>query len=197
MIGGLMKKELEMLLKNYPVFSVRDIANALNKSRNYAYLVTYRMKKAGSIREIEKGKYSTYQDPFLVASWIVWPSYISGLAALNYYNMTEQLPFTITVVTTRKRKKNLILYGNAKIEFVKIKSSAFIGFQKINYHEKEIFIAEKEKALIDCVVARKMSFDEAIAIIKINKGKVNRKKLFFYAHAWNGLAKKLRGMLDD
>jgi predicted transcriptional regulator of viral defense system len=197
MIGGMMEKELVRALRRYPVFSVRDIAGVLNKGRNYAYLVAYRLKKNGAINEIEKGKYSLDSDPFLVASWVVWPSYISGWAALNYYNLTEQLPFTIHVMTTRKRKRKIISYGNAKIEFVKIKNSAFTGFQRIPYQGKEIFIAEKEKAIIDGLATKKMSFGEAIELIRINRGKISSRKLFSYARAWTGLAKRLKAMLDD
>ena len=81
-----MKERLLKALTGYPVFSVRDIAGVLGKSQNYAYLVAHRLKKAGVIHEIEKGKYSVDSDPFLVASWITWPSYISSWAALNFLN---------------------------------------------------------------------------------------------------------------
>lgn len=47
-----MEKELLNALKPYPVFTVKDIANVLNKSREYAYLVAYRLKKADAIKEI-------------------------------------------------------------------------------------------------------------------------------------------------
>jgi predicted transcriptional regulator of viral defense system len=197
MIGGMMEKELVRALKRYPVFSVRDIANVLGKSRNYAYLAAYRLKKAGAIREIEKGKYTLGADPLLVASWIVWPSYVSGWAALNYYGLTEQLPFTIHVMTTRKRKRKTISFGNAKIEFVKIKNGAFTGFKRVSYQERDMFIAEKEKAIVDALATRKMSPGEAADLIRTNKGRLNGKKLLSYARHWAGLAKKLKAMLHD
>jgi len=190
-----MEKELLNALKPYPVFTVKDIANVLNKSREYAYLVAYRLKKADAIKEIEKGKYTLEEDPFIISSWITWPSYISCWAALNYYKLTEQLPFTIHVITTRKRKRKFVYYGNTKIEFIKIKKSAFAGFQRISYQNKEIFMAEKEKAIIDALAAKKMSFSEAIEIIKDNKGKINSKKLFSYAKKYRGISKKIKEML--
>lgn len=192
-----MQKELITALKRYPVFSVRDIANTLDKSREYAYLVAYRLKRAGAINEIEKGKYTLEEDPFVIASWIVWPSYISGWAALNFYKLTDQLPFTIHIVTTKKRKRKIISYGKTKIEFVKIKKSAFFGFERIIYQNREIFIAEKEKAIIDALATKKMSLEEAIEIIKNNRRKINRNKLFSYAKMSKGLAKKLRRMLNE
>jgi predicted transcriptional regulator of viral defense system len=192
-----MQKTLIKALERYPVFSVRDIANTLDKERDYAYLVAHRLKKSGVIHEIEKGKYSLEEDPFLVSSWIVWPSYISGWAALNYYKLTEQLPFTIHVITTRKRKRKTISYGNARIEFVKIKRDAFFGFRRVVYRDREIFIAEAEKAIVDALAVKKMSISEAIEIVKNNKRKIDRNKLLSYAKIAKGLSKKLRGMLND
>lgn len=191
----MMEKQLITALKRYPVFTVKDIANVLDKSRDYAYLVAYRLKKAGTIYEIEKGKYTLEEDPFVVASWIVWPSYISGWAALNYYKLTEQLPFTIHVVTTRKRKRKTVSYAGAKIEFIKIKKSVFSGFQRVIYQNKEIFIADKEKAIVDALATKKMSFSEAADLIKNNRRKLNKGKLLSYAKKWRGLIKKLKEML--
>jgi len=192
-----MKKALLTALKRYPVFTVRAISDVLDVSRDYAYTVAYRLKKAGEIHEIEKGKYTMEEDAFLVASWITWPSYISGWAALNYYKLTEQLPFTIHVVTTRKRKNKIIAYGNSRIEFIKIKESAFFGFRRVVYQNKEIFIAEEEKALIDALATKKMSLGEARDIIENNKRKLNKTKLLSYAKITKGLAKKLKGFPYD
>ncbi len=190
-----MKEALRKALLDYPVFTVRDLASLLHKKREYAYLQAYRWKKKKLIHEIEKGKYTLEEDPFLISSWIVWPSYISGWAALHYYHLTEQLPFTIQIITTRKRNKRVLNYGNAKIEFTTIKSSFLQGFKKIRYQQHDIFIAEKEKALIDAVATRKMSLGEGIEMIK--KNKINRKKLFSYAALVRGLTPKIRGELHD
>jgi len=190
-----MQKQVLTALKRYPVFTVRDIANVLDKKRSYAYLVAYRLKKAGVIHEIEKGKYTLEEDPFIIASWIVWPSYISGWAALNYHKLTEQLPFTIQVITTRKRKNKLISYGGTRIEFIKIKNKAFCGYQRVMHRDREIFIAEKEKAIVDALAAKKLSFPEAAEIIRNNKRKLNKGKLLSYAGIWSGLAKKMRKIL--
>ncbi len=87
------KEEIRNALKNYPVFTVRDLASLLDKKRNYAYLQAYRWKKQKLIYEIEKGKYTMEKDPFLISSWIVWPSYISGWAAIHYYHLERYTAF--------------------------------------------------------------------------------------------------------
>ena len=192
-----MKEEIRKALQKYPVFTIRDLANLLNKKMDYVYLQTYRWKKKKLIYEIEKGKYTMEEDPFLVASWIVWPSYISGWAAIHYYHFTEQLPFTIQVITSRKRNKKILNYGNAKIELNTIKPSFLKGYKRVIYQQKDIFIAEKEKAFIDALATRKMSLVEGIEIIKNNKRRINLKKLFSYATMVKGLTTKLKRELYD
>ncbi len=192
-----MKEAIRTALQDYPVFTVRDLASLLNKKIDYAYLQAYRWKKKKLIFGLEKGKYTLEKDPFLISSGIIWPSYISGWAALHYYHLTEQLPFTIQIITTRKRKRRILNYGNAKLEFSTVKPSFFSGFQRVSYQQKEIFIAEKEKALIDALATKKMSLTEGIEIIKNNKRKINLKKLFSYAAMVRGLIKKLKRELYD
>ena len=192
-----MNNSIRKALHEYPVFTVRDLASLLNKERGYAYLQAYRWKKRNLIYEIEKGKYTVEEDPFIISSWIIWPSYISGWAALHFYHLTEQLPFTIQVITSRKRNKRIINYGNAKIEFTTVRPSFLKGYKQVIYQQKNIFIAEKEKALVDALAARKMTFTEGIGIIKDNRKNLNLKKLFFYAAMVKGLAAKLRRELHD
>lgn len=192
-----MKERLKKALKEYPVFTVKDLASLLNKKNDYAYLQAYRWKKEKIIHKIEKGKYTMEEDPFIISSWIVWPSYISGWAALHYHHLTEQLPFTIQIITTRKRKRRVLRYGNANLEFTQVSPSFLNGFKKIIYQQKEIFIAEKEKAVIDALATKRMSLTEGMEIIKSNKRKLNLRKLFAYAAFVKGLTAKLKGGIYD
>lgn len=192
-----MREALLSALRQYPVFSVRSLASTLGKRRPYAYLVAYRLKKAGAIHEIEKGKYTVESDPFLVASWVVWPSYISGWAALHYHKMTEQLPFAIQIVTTRRRKNPVIFFKGTKLNFTYIKKSAFCGYARIDYAGRYIFMAQKEKAIADALASKRMSFAEAAEIVRRNRGKLNIRRLLSYANAAGGPAKKLKEVLHD
>lgn len=197
MIGDIMQAKLVTELKRYPVFTVKDIAAVLHTKSSYSYLVAYRLKKAGVIQEIEKGKYTLEKDPFMIASWIVWPSYITSWAALNYHKLTEQLPFTIQVATTRKRKKGSLVFMGTSIKFIKIRKSVLRGFQKIRYQDKEIYMAEKEKALIDGLSSHTLSLPEAVEIIKNNPRQIKRRMLFAYARTYKRLVIQLKRKLHD
>jgi predicted transcriptional regulator of viral defense system len=166
--------ELIQKLKEYAVFSALDVENILGKSRQYAYLFIQRLKMSNLIYEIEKGRYTCHRDPFLIASRIVWPSYMSGWIALQYHHLTEQLPSTIEVVTTRSRKQRKIEFMNVRIEFSIVDPTHFFGYEKIEYKGQSIFIANKEKALLDALFLRHISPNEFKDILKSKKISIRR-----------------------
>lgn len=167
-------------LKKYPVFSIRTLSGIINKENYYSKLVAHRLKKSGLIFELERDRYTLHTDPLLVASHIVWPCYISSWTAIRYYNLTEQLPSNIQVITTRARKRRKLQFKNATIEFIKIKRENFFGFGKIPYGEFEIFIAEKEKALADALYLKQMSSRAFLEILQQYRKELDTKKLVTY-----------------
>jgi predicted transcriptional regulator of viral defense system len=192
-------RDLLVKLQDYTVFSAADIEKITGKNRQYVYLHMQRLKTAGLIFEIEKGKYSIQTDPFLVASRIVWPSYISGWAASQFYQLTEQLPNVIEVMTTRSRKNRQITFRGVGIEFSRLKKSNFFGYDKIRYKKHSIFIADKEKTLLDILFLGHISPSEFSEVVKSNHKRLSIRKLFSYARKMRFNLSKIRKLVkpDD
>src|SRR3989344_1270508 len=193
-------KKIELLkeLKKYPLFNLKIVKDIINKDRNYTKLFIHRLKKDNFIFEIEKNKYTFGKDSFVIASNIIWPCYISGWSALIYHHLTDQIPQTIFVITTRARKKKEIIFNNAKIRFTKVNSKYFFGYKKERYGNYDIFIAEKEKALIDSALLKKISFSEVCDIMKGNVKNINIPLLIEYLIKINNksLIKRFGFLLD-
>lgn len=153
-------------LKRYPIFNNTVLKNKLYKSSEYTNLFIYRLTKRGLIHKVERNKYTVFKDPFLIASRIVWPSYISCWSALKYHNLTEQIPHDITVILTIDKKD--IIFNNTGIRFIKTQPRNFFGYEKVGYHGSEIFIADVEKSIIDSALLRKVSFSELNDIMSGN-----------------------------
>jgi predicted transcriptional regulator of viral defense system len=188
-------------LKRYPVFTTKTIRDITGKERDYSNLIMYRLKKADLIFEIEKNKYTVHNDSFIVASYVVWPSYITGWAALQYYHLTEQLPWKIEVITTRSRKQKEINFGNSKIEFIKTKPEFMFGYGRSYYRGFEIFVADKEKAIADAYVFKRISEDELLEIIKRHINELNVKLISKYIRKmirkpWGKKAKEFLARID-
>ncbi|MGQ4833762.1 MAG: type IV toxin-antitoxin system AbiEi family antitoxin domain-containing protein [Candidatus Asgardarchaeia archaeon] len=138
---------VDELLKR-PVFSANDLL-VRGVSRSYIKRLANYLKSKKKIKIVEKGKYATVDNPFLVAPFITFPSYISMFSALFLRNAISQIPMAVQIVTTRRRKNKIITYNNTKIEFFKIKKSLFFGFEYIWHENYQIPVATIEKAIID------------------------------------------------
>lgn len=146
---GMRSRELLEKLNSWqkPLFTPTDLAKVTNKSKAYLKVYLSRLKKKKVLREVERGKYSLSLHPYIIASNLIFPSYISFLSAYAYYQLTTQLPRRIQVVA-RRSKKSLPL-DDYLVEFIKFPPARMFGFHKEKFMEKEVFIAEKEKAIID------------------------------------------------
>jgi len=167
-------------LEKYPVFTINIVSGITKKEKPYTRLIIHRLKKAGLIYELERDRYTLHYDPLLVASHILWPCYISSWAAIRYYNLTEQLPTMIEVITTRPKEKKEIKFAGAKIRFSRIKIENLFGYGKVSSGSYEIFMAEKEKALADALYLRQMTFQTFLEIVNEHKKEINIRKLVSY-----------------
>ena len=167
--------ELMEKLRALPLFTINDLSRIIRKKDSYVKVVAYRLRKRGLIKHIEKGKYTVCDDPVEFASYLTVPSYISFWTALRIYNLTEQLPVGAMVAVQKPKKE--IRFNREKITFTKV--SQFWGYKKMRYRDFDIFIAEKEKAIIDCFISKNTPFDEAAKAI-LGK-EMNYEKLIEYA----------------
>lgn len=164
----------------------------------YAKLVLQRLKKAHQVTEIERGTFTVHADALLVASRIAWPSYISLWSALRYHDLTEQIPHAVWVVSTRKRKRTRLTFADIPIMFVHTKHRYLFGYDKVEYRGFEIFVADPEKSVIDCLLFRRVSVSETFDVLKANIKTLRVGRLVEYAiRTDNGaLIKRLGHMLD-
>jgi len=111
-----------------------------------------RALKNGLIHRINRGNYINsflYGFPGVeeIACFLRPPAYVTCEWALNYHGITLQAPFVCTAVTlsTAVGKSREIEYQGITIEFSKISSKLFFGYET----HKGFYMATAEKALVD------------------------------------------------
>ena len=162
---SLKKIELLNVLKTYPLFTLNDFVKITGKDSKYCHLIISRLKKEGLIFAITKGKYTVHEDPLIYSSHIYVPSYISYWSGLRYHDMTTQLPKDIFIAVPESKRP--ITINNKRLIFVKTKH--FFGYEKTKYKGLSIYVADKEKSIIDSFFAKNVPFDElATAIAQAN-----------------------------
>lgn len=155
------------VLKNFansPVFSLADINQIIN-NRSYAKKFLRRMLNKGKIFKIKKDNYTLYNDPFLVSTFLIKPSYISSVSALSYHKLITQIPNEVFCATLKNSRK---FRFSENINF--FHTNYFFGFELRDYEKFKILIAEPEKAIIDSFSIIPISvFEEALDSINKNK----------------------------
>ena len=186
-------------LQEYPTFNIDTFANIINNNKIYAKMHLNRLKNRDIVKRIQRNVYTVQEDPLIIASRIIWPSYISLWAAFRYHNLTEQIPNKISVITTRSKSRENIQMMNTAIIFEKIRPSWFFGFSKIKIQDFEVFMAEPEKALIDAVLLKKISTAEIYSLLRENIKNISTKKLVdcILRTKNNALSKRFGWMLES
>jgi len=179
-------------LRKYPLFTINDLARLLRKDEKYVKVVAYRLMKDGIIKQVERGKYTIHDDAIEFASYIAVPSYISFWTALKFYGLTEQLPEQVMIAIPRSKKS--IMFNGIIISFTNLKQ--FWGYSKIRYGAFDIMMAEKEKAIIDCLLAKNTPFDEVAKAIESDELDYN-KLIAYTKRAGNTSAAKRIGYLME
>jgi len=148
---------------NKPYWSVADLQKVLGyRGRQTLLVVLHRLVRQGVLTRMRRGIYrvsiSSVEGAHL-ANLLYTPSYLSFESALSRYGILSQIPYTITLATTRRSKKT-ILDGTA-VEYRQLRKDLFFGHRI----DKGLDIAEPEKALLDALyLARRgtlsLAFDE-------------------------------------
>ena len=140
---------LNSLLKSskLSVFHPSDIMKAAGVDAASAHVYALRMVRKGLLFPVENGKYTTSNDPYVVASQIFSVSYISFISALSLYGQVEQVLKDILVVAPTFHRE--IEFEGVNIRFIKFPRALFFGFRKIPRGDSYVMLADREKAIVD------------------------------------------------
>ncbi|MFZ3077456.1 MAG: type IV toxin-antitoxin system AbiEi family antitoxin [Candidatus Aenigmatarchaeota archaeon] len=142
------------------IFTSRDVIRVLGKSYAESRKIISNLKAKRWIERLEAGKYLIIplsagvkpkytEHEFIIGSKLAEPYYIGYWNALNYYHLTEQIPFSVFIAITKRKSNRKILDVN--YVFVTLTRKKFFGYTAVNIAGKNINISDKEKTIADCM----------------------------------------------
>lgn len=164
-------------LRKYPVFDAGEVAKILNCDKKYANLVLNRLYNKKVVKRIEFGKYTLCNLAQTIATHLVSPSYISGWYALRYYNLTEQLPQQIDVLTTKKKNKKLLIFNKEKIKYTTVDKKYLFEFFNEVSEQHTMSIASIEKTIVDCLYFDLAPLSVIVQAIKTGEEKISLERI--------------------
>lgn len=107
-------------------FSFKEAQAISNLSPGSLKVLMYRMEKQGWIERIEKGKYLIIPlgakkgkytiNEFVIGYEVVKNAAVAYWSALNYHGFTEQIPNTVFIQTTSRKKNKKLRYLISRTE---------------------------------------------------------------------------------
>lgn len=201
---------LEMEWRKPKYTTIKEIMSLLNCSYANAKNIVQRLVNKNWLASTSKGKYFLISadsgiegipptNSLLIGSLFVNPYYFSYSTANSFYGFTTQLPSTVYIATLKSRRNTTI--HNTRYRFVKLSENKFFGFTEVKVFDADVFMADREKALIDSVDKMRYSggVSEVIDLLKNSVGKIDMDKTLDYACRMksNSLIQRLGFLLES
>jgi predicted transcriptional regulator of viral defense system len=142
------------LVGDMACFDLQLLVQALDEKREAIRVQLSRFMKQGRVIPLRRGMYTladiyrhTALVPAVLANNLYRPSYLSGLWALEYYDLIPETVIWLTSVTPRVPRRFENKFGI--FEYRNIRQSAFFGYLSAPYGGADILVARAEKALLD------------------------------------------------
>jgi predicted transcriptional regulator of viral defense system len=203
-----MRNALLEELASKKTFTMQDAQKISTVNKAVLKVILSRLEKQGQIERIEKGKYmiiplgakkGTYTlNEFALGTNIVQPCVIAYWSALHYHGYTEQVPRTVFLQTTaRKKKQGLTIFG-IPYKIVRIKKEKIFGTENVWFEEIPVTITDKEKTIIDCLDKPQYSGGIIEVAKALRTKKYDAQKLKNYAHTIHntGVIRRLGYLCD-
>lgn len=153
-----------------PLFTVNEAERATGMNRASLREKLSRLADRGDLYRIERGKYTVHDDPMIYATYVETPSYTSLWSGLRFYDLTTQQPTRVQVIAAASR-------GDLpRIDF--FYSGNLFGFGRERYEGFDIFVADVERLLIDCLARKQVPVSELGALVEA----VDTETVTDYAH---------------
>lgn len=152
---------LNELAKKGQTFTFEDASRISSLSHQSLKVSLSRMEKEGVVERIEKGKFLIIPlgarkggytvNEFIIGSQLIEPAVIAYWSALNYHGLTEQIPGTVFIQTTaRKKEQELEIFG-VRYRIVRVIGKKHFGIENIWIDDTAVKITDPEKTVVDCL----------------------------------------------
>jgi predicted transcriptional regulator of viral defense system len=141
------------------LFTVDNAREILDCSNEILRVVLWRLALKGRIQRVKRGYYLLVparagydtkwsEHVFYFIDGVLDEYYVGYWTALSYWQMTEQIPLTVFIATT-KRRRDFTYSDTVPIHFITISPHKFFGWTQESIGDRSFRISDKEKTIID------------------------------------------------
>jgi predicted transcriptional regulator of viral defense system len=136
-------------------FNSRTFSALFGLDKFQTHNLLNRMEQTGLVTRVERGKFlllgltpeKVLSNPLYIGSNLVTPAYVSFWSALHFHGFTEQVPRTVFVATTHRKKQ--VIFREQHFQFVTLKPQHFFGYRLEMLADLPVVIADEAKSILD------------------------------------------------
>ncbi|WP_420633065.1 type IV toxin-antitoxin system AbiEi family antitoxin domain-containing protein [Candidatus Palauibacter sp.] len=143
------------------IFATKDAYEVLGEGKATRDALA-RLIDKGWLERIEKGKYlivpleagpdrTWTEDAYVIAGHLVSHAMVGYWSALNYWNLTEQVPRITYVQTTARKERRTPQVLGMRFRIVRVKPRKFFGCHVYRAGESQVRVTDREKTILDCL----------------------------------------------
>ncbi len=174
----------ELLEKGIRIFTPLEFKRVYpKKSQDQIQYFLEAQTKLGLFIRLKRGLYALKTDPPSdeeIANVLYKPSYLSFEYAMARYGIIPESPYNLTSATTNPTR--LFTVAHQGFSYYKIKQEAYTGYYLDTSGNRNVLIAEPEKALADYlyfIAIGQRSWNDRFEVSKLDKNKlIEYAKLF-------------------
>jgi predicted transcriptional regulator of viral defense system len=152
---------IDTIAQGKMIFTIEDAYRLFGIRKNSVKMALSRLERSGWIERIERGKYMVIPigeqkggytvNEFVLANTLAPGCTIAYWSALNHHELTEQIPTTVFVQTTKKKKGGTLDVLGISYKFILIKEMKSFGNDEVWIGEDKVRMTDPEKTIIDCL----------------------------------------------
>ena len=146
--------------EGFSVFTIDDAKRKLGTGDAATRLVVSGLHQKGRLRRIVRGRYLLIpsragvsgrwaEESWTIASHLADECYVGFWTAMSYWDMTEQIPYTVFVAVPKRKKSKILEFGDQRYEFVTLSRKKFFGFVREGSGKTAFNISNREKTIVD------------------------------------------------
>jgi predicted transcriptional regulator of viral defense system len=211
-LGRLERKSLAALLHDAKgAITISQAAHIWSLTRSQAAKRLFSYNRKGWLKRIDRGVYIPVplnsltsdvvsEEPYAIAAQLFSPCYIGGMNAANYWDLTEQLFRTVTIMTEKVVSNRTQTIGGTEYVIHTLQARYFFGLKSVWLSGVKVKISNPTRTLLDMLMfpafCGGLRFINDVLLSYINSDSKNINLLIEYLEkANNGAALKRLGFL--
>lgn len=149
------------------LFDLQEAQKVLDVPRQSAAEVLHRLRRKGRVVAVRKGTYLVVpphveeggawsETIYRVVDVLLEEDYYVGFwSAMNYWEMTEQIPRVTHVAVLRRRR--LFAFHGQRVRFVTLKPERLFGSVRRNLQRGGFYVSDRERTVVDSLLLPRYS----------------------------------------